>query len=404
MRRGFDDALATMDFSLTWQHGGIRHTDALHAPRVNFWRDILPPGLSEQLAREPDRRSFTFDFPAGKALPPRTPSLVHRVGPGQVRRDRFPGITIEPRCGRFYPRGILRGVPGVFEENVQPFRCAALASDALEADLNHPLAGKALRLRVDVREVRPKFEEHGGSSTDWLELAASGPGMQARVDGRPTDFFAGNPFARADEREDGAFYARPRFVAHLDRTAIGEVASLYGRLIPSGADVLDLMGSWTSHLPGGLDLNSLAVLGMNREELERNPRPGERVVHDLNRDPRLPFAADRFDAVVCTVSVEYLTRPFEVFAETARVLKPGGILIVTFSNRWFPPKAIRLWTELHEFERVGLVLEYFLKSGKYSAVETVSLRGLPRPADDTYSNQYPCSDPLYAVWGRKEDG
>jgi SAM-dependent methyltransferase len=404
MRRRFDDALATMDFSLTWQHGGIRHTDALHAPRVNFWRDILPPGLSEQLAREPDRRSFTFDFPAGKALPPRTPSLVHRVGPGQVRRDRFPGITIEPRCGRFYPRGILRGVPGVFEENVQPFRCAALASDALEADLNHPLAGKALRLRVDVREVRPKFEEHGGSSTDWLELAASGPGMQARVDGRPTDFFAGNPFARADEREDGAFYARPRFVAHLDRTAIGEVASLYGRLIPSGADVLDLMGSWTSHLPGGLDLNSLAVLGMNREELERNPRPGERVVHDLNRDPRLPFAADRFDAVVCTVSVEYLTRPFEVFAETARVLKPGGILIVTFSNRWFPPKAIRLWTELHEFERVGLVLEYFLKSGKYSAVETVSLRGLPRPADDTYSNQYPSSDPLYAVWGRKEDG
>lgn len=404
MRRRFDDALATMDFSLTWQHGGIRHTDALHAPRVNFWRDILPPGLSEQLAREPDRRSFTFDFPAGKALPPRTPSLVHRVGPGQVRRDRFPGITIEPRCGRFYPRGILRGVPGVFEENVQPFRCAALASDALEADLNHPLAGKALRLRVDVREVRPKFEEHGGSSTDWLELAASGPGMQARVDGRPTDFFAGNPFARADEREDGAFYARPRFVAHLDRTAIGEVASLHGRLIPSGADVLDLMGSWTSHLPGGLDLNSLAVLGMNREELERNPRPGERVVHDLNRDPRLPFAADRFDAVVCTVSVEYLTRPFEVFAETARVLKPGGILIVTFSNRWFPPKAIRLWTELHEFERVGLVLEYFLKSGKYSAVETVSLRGLPRPADDTYSNQYPCSDPLYAVWGRKEDG
>ena len=152
MQRRFDDALATMDFSLTWQHGGIRHTDALHAPRVNFWRDILPPGLCEQLAREPGRRSFTFDYPAGKALPPRTPSLVHRVSPEQVRRDRFPGITIEPRCGRFYPRGILRGVPGVFEENVQPFRCAALASDALAADLNHPLAGKALRLRVDVRD------------------------------------------------------------------------------------------------------------------------------------------------------------------------------------------------------------------------------------------------------------
>ena len=142
MRRLYDDALATMDFSLTWQHGGIRHTDALHAPRVNFWRDLLPPGLCEQLAGEPGRRSFTFDYPAGQALPPRTPSLVHRVSPEQVRRDRFPGITIEPRYGRFYPRGILRGVPGVFEENVQPFRCAALAGRRARGRPQPPSGGQ----------------------------------------------------------------------------------------------------------------------------------------------------------------------------------------------------------------------------------------------------------------------
>jgi SAM-dependent methyltransferase len=403
MRRRFDDALATMDFSLVWEHGGIRHTDTLHAPRVNFWRDILPPGLRGQLADDPGRRSFAFDIPAGTVLPPHSPSLVHRVAAGMVRRDRFPGITLEPRCGRFYPCGILRGLPGVFEENVQPFRCAAIAPDALEADLNHPLAGKPLALRVEMRDVRPKFEEHGGGCTDWLELAASGPGMQARLDGRPTDFFGGAPFARGDEQEDGAFYANPRLVHHLDRTAIDGVSCLYGRLVPAGAHVLDLMGSWASHLPTESDLGSLTVLGMNREELERNPHASERVVHDLNRDPRLPFATGRFDAVICTVSVEYLTRPFEVFAEAARVLKPGGVLVVTFSNRWFPPKAVRLWSELHEFERVGLVLEYFLESGQYSAVETVSIRGLPRPADDRYASQFAHSDPLYAVWGFKED-
>jgi len=51
-----------------------------------------------------------------------------------------------------------------------------------------------------------------------------------------------------------------------------------------------------------------------------------------------------------TVSVEYLTRPFDVFAEAARVLKPGGVCAATFSNRGFPPKVIWVWPVLHEFE------------------------------------------------------
>jgi SAM-dependent methyltransferase len=404
MQRLYDNALATMDFSLTWEHGGIRHTDSTHAQRVNFWRDILPPGLYRHLVDAPGEGPVTLDYPAGTVLPPQTPSLVYRVAPGHIRRDRFPGLTIEPRCGRFYPRGILRGVPGVFEENINPFRCTALTADALEADLNHPLSGRPLRLHAEVRGMRPKYEEHGGTCTDWLDLAATGPGMQARMNGRPTDFFNGHPFARADEREDRHFYGKPRFVAHLDAAAIGVVAGLYGRLIPPGSHVLDLMGSWTSHLPGDLPLGHLCVLGMNREELEGNPRAGERVVHDLNLDPALPFASARFDAVVCTVSVEYLARPFEVFAETARVLKPGGVLVHTFSNRWFPPKAVRIWAELHEFERIGLVLEYFLNSGKYTAIETHSMRGLPRPVDDPHYPRFAYADPVYAVWGRNVEG
>jgi SAM-dependent methyltransferase len=113
----------------------------------------------------------------------------------------------------------------------------------------------------------------------------------------------------------------------------------------------------------------------------------------------MPFPEAVFDAVLCTVSVEYLTRPFEVFAEVARVLRPGGVFAATFSNRWFPPKAIRLWTELHEFERLGLVLEYFRESGQYTKLESFSMRGLPRPEDDPYTGRIPHADPVYAVWG-----
>ena len=142
---------------------------------------------------------------------------------------------------------------------------------------------------------------------------------------------------------------------------------------------------------------------MNADELSANPHLSSHVVHDLNGDPKLPFSDGSFDFIVCTVSVEYLSRPFQVFAEAARVLKPGGYFIVTFSDRWFPPKVIRLWTELHPFERMGLVLEYFRQSGRFSSLATESYRGWPRPPDDKYYPQLGFSDPVFAVWGRRAE-
>jgi SAM-dependent methyltransferase len=135
--------------------------------------------------------------------------------------------------------------------------------------------------------------------------------------------------------------------------------------------------------------------------MDKNTRMSERVVHDLNLTPSLPFESESFDAVVCTVSVEYLIDPLAVFAEVARVLRKDGYFIVTFSNRWFPTKAIRIWKDLHEFERMGLVMEYFMRSGGFTNLQTYSFRGLPRPHDDKYFPDLVYSDPVYAVWGQK---
>jgi SAM-dependent methyltransferase len=165
--------------------------------------------------------------------------------------------------------------------------------------------------------------------------------------------------------------------------------------------VLDLMASWESHLPAEHGLGEICGLGMNAEELAANPLFAGHRVHDLNLNPDLPYEDASFDAVICSLSVEYLVKPFEVFAEVARVLRAGGRFIVTFSNRWFPPKAIRAWDGMHEFERPGLVLEYFLRDGHFDALETWSMRGLPRPADDKYADRFGVSDPVYAVWGSR---
>ncbi len=395
----YDDALVTMEFSVSWEHNGIRHTDCRHAPRVNFSRDILPPRLCEVMTRGHGIKEVRLDFTPGQALPTPSDALIHRVPHQDVERRKVAGTEIVPRFGRFYPRGILRGVPGVFRENLLPFRCIGLDPERLLADFNHPLSKKEFSLGIDIKDVRPKFEERGGTTIDWLEAVLTGPGMQARVNGAPSDYFSGSPFARDDDKNDAVFYQRPRLVNHIDDAAAAVISRLYGRLINPGAEVLDLMGSWTSHLPEDTALSGLTVLGMNRDELEANPRATERCVHDLNQVPRTPFADGRFDAVICTVSVEYLTRPFEVFSEVARVLKPGGLFVHTFSNRWFPPKVTRIWQELHEFERMGLVLEYFLGSGRYTGLQTYSLQGLVRPENDRYYGQQPYSDPVFAVWG-----
>ena len=244
--------------------------------------------------------------------------------------------------------------------------------------------------------------ERGGTSIDWLETLAAGPGMQARWQNQATDYFAENAFARKDERPDERFYDSPRFVQHIDDTAIEMVRNTYGRFLTGGMRVLDLMSSWQSHVPTNVPLESLTGLGLNMEELKRNRQLTDVTVQDLNVNKVLPYPNDTFDAVLNTVSVEYLTDPIAIFKEVARVLRPGGHFIVTFSNRWFPPKAIKIWEELHDFERMGLVSEYFMRSDGFTSLHTYSIRGLPRPHRDKYYPDLLYSDPVYAVWGQKK--
>jgi SAM-dependent methyltransferase len=223
--------------------------------------------------------------------------------------------------------------------------------------------------------------------------------MQARWNGEPTDFLSEHPFQRQDNRSDRIYYQKPRLVQHLDNRAIQVVKDIHGRLLHKGMRVLDLMSSWKSHLPEDLRLDKLSGLGLNAEELSKNVDLTDWIVHDLNENPELPFKTGSYDAIICTVSVEYLIQPDPVFKEIGRILRPGGVLIVTFSNRWFPEKVINIWKDLHEFERMGLILEYFQHSKKFKDLETYSIRGLPRPTNDKYYYEIADSDSIYAVWG-----
>jgi len=206
-------------------------------------------------------------------------------------------------------------------------------------------------------------------------------------------------FTRSDDSDDARFYGRDRFVSHLDSTALATVERLIGRLvIEERPAILDLMAGWDSHLPPELKPGRVVGLGLNAHELERNRALGEAILHDLNQEPRLPFPERSFDAVLITVSVDYLTRPLEVFREAGRVLKPGGLFLVIFSNRMFPQKAVKIWKESSETERLILVEDLFKSSGAFEPPRVFISKGKPRPAGDKYAGLGLPSDPIYAVY------
>ncbi len=391
-----------LEAALHWKSAAAEHIEHRYFVRSNLWRDMFPGTLGERLMNAAPGDWLSQSVNAGELVPEYDPRLVKHIKASQFERQPRPGMTVKPATGRFYPRNLLIGSADFFAQDRRPFRLLAQDDERMTIDLNHPWARCAGNFQARVIEPLAGYAEHGGRCIDLgEELTGRGPGMQACMNEAATDFFSNDSYARLDPRPDPLFYSAPRLVQYIDSAAIAVVAGIYERFLQPGMQVLDLMSSWVSHLPESCGDLTVTGLGMNALELEQNPRLRERVVQDINADAVLPYEDAAFDAVLCSLSVEYLIRPFEVFAEVARVLRPGAPFVLTFSERWFPSKVIQLWVDIHPFERMAVVLDYFRASGLYDGIGTESRRGLPCPEDGTYAATQPEADPVYAVWGRR---
>jgi Methyltransferase domain len=198
--------------------------------------------------------------------------------------------------------------------------------------------------------------------------------------------FPPGAFDRIDEGDDAAFYAPPRLVTHIDESAIAALSQFYGEIIAPGSVVLDLMSSWVSHLPADLELGEVIGHGMNEAELAANPRLTRSFVQNLNTDPVLPLDDASVDTALCCVSVQYLQRPLELFAEIRRVLRPGAKVIVSYSNRCFPTKAVAIWRKLDQRGHASLIHQYMSLAGFCGISAKVLANGMH-------------GDPLVAVVG-----
>jgi len=203
---------------------------------------------------------------------------------------------------------------------------------------------------------------------------------------RGDGIFPSAAYEREDESPDGHFYVVARKVVHIDEASIAALGRLYAEVLPPRGRLLDLMSSWRSHLPSDR-ANEVVGVGLNAEEMADNPQLTTHVVHDVNRDPRLPFDDAVFEGAMCAVSIQYVLHPLRLFREVRRVLRPEAPFVVSFSNRCFPAKAVAVWLATSDAQHLMLVRAYFDAAGGWVDVR----------AEDRSSGT---GDPLYVVCAR----
>jgi SAM-dependent methyltransferase len=209
-----------------------------------------------------------------------------------------------------------------------------------------------------------------------------------------------NQRTKLDNTDDTQFYSMPRFVTHVDEGFIDQLTQLYRDRLKPNTRILDMMSSWVSHLPEEIEFAHVEGHGLNQEELARNRRLNHYFVQNLNENPQLPLQDEDFDAVLICVSVQYLQYPDAVFSEIHRILKPGGIAIISFSNRMFFQKAIAAWREGTEASRVELVKSYFQSVPGFHPPEVIANQS----AAPSFLQMFGVGggDPFYAVIAQRK--
>lgn len=395
----------SVQIDIEWHDELVHYKDRYFVLKTNFWRDFYPEQLDYQIKRAELGQTIEISYKPGALLQfDILPSNVKTIPQSKFERYYGGPIPIEPVVGRFYPRGMLTGVEDCFKMDNRPFRILDKTEHELKVDLNHPLGLFPIKLSATITDVFDANQQNGGRCNEIAELITiNGPGFQTLPLEKPFDFSYGMPFSRKIEDDDTLFYDSIDTTAPIvDQVSIEQLKQFYTANIKDSQQVLDLLAGPDSYLPAQLNQLNVTGLALKESDLQANPVLNQYTIQDINKQPGLPFEDQQFDAVTCAFGIEYLIHPVAVFKEIARVLKPGGVFLIAFSDRFYEQKVIHLWDDLHTFERMGLVLEYFRQSGEFEQLHSESIRGLIRHEEDPFINKTVHSCPMFMLSGKRK--
>ncbi|MGQ9586429.1 MAG: class I SAM-dependent methyltransferase [Anaerolineae bacterium] len=168
-----------------------------------------------------------------------------------------------------------------------------------------------------------------GAMAYWQLVIAEGAYLGARAVALLYDWTAHryDRIKRFRSEEEEWFLARPlrEALRNVPRPLVLDVATGTGRL----PEALFRAPAFPGRVVG-LDL-SRGMLGQARQKLARHR---DQAFWAWANAVELPFASGVFDAVTCLEALEFTPDPIRALQEMVRVLRPGGILLVTNRIGW----------------------------------------------------------------------
>lgn len=391
----------SLQLDLQWQDDLVHYLDRYFLIKTNFWRDSYPAVLDYQIKQAELNQIIEVNYKPGDLLADEFSQSNLKTIPLSKFDQYFKGaMPIVPVVGRFYPRGMIEGVADCFKMDDRPFRVIGKTADTLDIDLNHPLASIPLHLTAKITDIFDANQQNGGRCNDVAEIITTqGPGFQTLLKSHAVDFFQGMPFLRKIEDDDSVFYEAVESKPSVDQAALDQLKLFYSEHLEDNSKILDLMAGSDSHLPEEFTSLDITGLSIKESDLMANQALTQRIIHDVNQNPQLPFDNNEFDVIICSFSIEYVIQPEKIFQQLARILKPGGQLIISFSDLYYQKKVIALWDDVHPFERMGIILEYFRQCGEFKDLRSESIRGLIKHDDDPFISKNVFSCPLFIVSG-----
>ena len=201
---------------------------------------------------------------------------------------------------------------------------------------------------------------------------------------------------KPDNTNDCEFYAKPKFVYHLDSNFRKNLSKLYEDEITENSSILDLMSSWDSYLPKNIKYKKVIGHGLNKDELDRNKAFDNYWIQNFNTNQNIPLETETIDFCLMVAAWQYLQYPEKIAEEIARILNNKGKIIISFSNRAFWHKAPNIWTYSTEEERIDYVRKILISNGFYEP------KVIKKFTDGNSFLPFMTNDPFYCIISEKK--